>query len=157
MDDGKEQLSLNQEDPAFKERVPVHYHKHRDVFNKRDFDQLLERRIQDHVIELTPDFKPIDCEIYPLSLKEQPALQEFIEENLWTGRIRPSKSPNASLFFFGMKPDGSGLRPIQDYRKLNEFTVKNRYPLPLIGEIIDKLKGAKYFTKLNVRWGFNNV
>jgi Reverse transcriptase (RNA-dependent DNA polymerase) len=56
-----------------------------------------------------------------------------------------------------MKPDGSGLHPIQDYRKLNEFTVKNQYLLPLIGEIIDKLKGAKYFTKLDVQWGFNNV
>jgi hypothetical protein len=81
------------------------YHKYKDVFDKKDFDQLPERRIWDHVIELTPDFKPIDCKIYPLSLKEQPALQEFIEENLQTGRIRPSKSPNASPFFFGMKPD----------------------------------------------------
>ena len=128
----------------------MHYHKYKDVFDKKDFDQLPERRIWDHVIELTPDFKPIDCKIYPLSPKEQPALQEFIEENLRTGRIRPSKSPNALPFFFGMKPDGSGLRLIQDYRKLNKFTVKNQYPLPLIGEIIDKLKGAKYFTKLDV-------
>jgi Retroviral aspartyl protease len=125
MDDGREQLSLNQEDPVFKERVPAHYHEYKDVFDKKDFDQLPERRIWDHVIELTPDFKPIDCKIYPLSPKEQPALQEFIEENLWTRRIRPSKSPNASPFFFGMKPDGPGLRLIQDYRKLNEFTVKN--------------------------------
>jgi hypothetical protein len=63
----------------------------------------------------------------------------------------------ASPFFFSMKPDQSGFRPIQDYRKLNEVTVKNRYPLPLIGELIDKLKGAKYYTKLDVRWGFNNI
>ncbi len=47
--------------------------------------------------------------------------------------------------------------PIQDYCKLNEMTIKNRYPLPLISELIDKLHGAKYFTKLDVRWGYNNV
>jgi Reverse transcriptase (RNA-dependent DNA polymerase) len=62
----------------------------------------------------------------------------------------------ASLFFFVSKKDGK-LRPCQDYRYLNNWTVKNSYPLPLISEIMDKLKGAKYFTKLDVRWGYNNV
>ena len=67
------------------------------------------------------------------------------------------KSPMASPFFFGKKPDGSGLRPIQDYRKLNESTIKNQYPLLLIGELVDKLKGSRIFTKLDVQWGYNNV
>ncbi len=49
------------------------------------------------------------------------------------------------------------LRPVQDYQKLNEMTIKNRYPLPLISELIDKLRGAKYFTKLDVCWGYNNI
>lgn len=62
----------------------------------------------------------------------------------------------ASPFFFVKKKDGA-LRPVQDYRRLNEMTIKNRYPLPLISELIDKLKGAKYFTKLDVQWGYNNV
>jgi len=54
------------------------------------------------------------------------------------------------------KKDGK-LRPCQDYRALNEGTIKNTYPLPLISKLIDKLKDAKYFTKLDVRWGYNNV
>ena len=62
----------------------------------------------------------------------------------------------ASPFFFVKKKDGT-LRPVQDYRRLNNITVKNKYPLLLIQELVDKLKKAKYFTKLDVRWGFNNV
>ena len=62
----------------------------------------------------------------------------------------------ASPFFFVKKKDGS-LRPVQDYRKLNESTIKNRYPLPLIQELVDKLKGSRVFSKLDVRWGYNNV
>ena len=62
----------------------------------------------------------------------------------------------ASPFFFVKKKDGT-LRPVQDYRKLNEMTVKNRYPLPLIQELIDKLKDAKVFTKMDIRWGYNNI
>ena len=98
----------------------------------------------------------MNCKIYAPTLEEQKALDDFLEENLRTGRIRPSISPMASPFFFVKKKDGK-LRPVQDYRKLNEFTVKNRYPLPLIQELIDKLKGAKIFTKMDIRWGYNNM
>ena len=49
------------------------------------------------------------------------------------------------------------MRPVQDYRKLNEHTVKDRYPLPLIQELVDRVKDARYFTKLDIRWGYNNV
>ncbi len=69
-----------------------------------------------------------------------------------SGRIRPSKSPFASPFFFVKKKDGM-LHPVQDYCKLNEMMIKNQYPLPLISELIDKLCRARYFTKLDVRWG----
>ena len=64
----------------------------------------------------------------------------------------------ASPFFFVNKKDGE-LQPTQDYRYLNQWTIKNAYPLPLISEIMDNIKasGVKYFTKFNVQWGFNNV
>src|SRR5271154_1206394 len=62
----------------------------------------------------------------------------------------------ASPFFFVGKKD-AGLRPCQDYCKLNEGTIKNAYPLPLISELTDKLRGARYFTKLDLRSGYNNV
>jgi len=83
-------------------------------------------------------------------------IDAFLEKNLRTGRIRPSKSPIAAPVFFIKKKDGS-LRLVQDYHALNAITVKNRYPLPLISELVSQLRGAKYFTKLDVRWGFNNV
>ena len=60
------------------------------------------------------------------------------------------------LCFYISKKDGS-LQLVQDYRKLNQVTIKNKIPLPLIGEVIDKLKEAKYFNKLNFIWGYNNV
>jgi transposase InsO family protein/predicted aspartyl protease len=126
------------------------------VFEKTTFDKLPERKRWDHAIELKPGTEPFNSKIYPLSVDEQKELDKFIEEHLQSGRIRPSKSPIASPFFFIKKKDGS-LRPVQDYRKLNEMTIKNRYPLPLISEVIHKLRRAKIFTKLDVRWGYNNV
>ncbi len=61
-----------------------------------------------------------------------------------------------SPFFFVKKKDGK-LQLVQDYHKLNEMTIKNRYPLSLILELMDKLRGTKYFSKLDIRWGYNNV
>ena len=134
---------LSRSKPDFVKEFP-------DVFSEQEFDHLPERRPWDHAIELTPEFKPSDCKIYPLSRKEQEALDEFLEENLRTGRIKPSTSPMASPFFFIKKKNGQ-LRPVQDYRKLNAGTIKNKYPLPLIQELIDQTKQSKYFTKLDVR------
>src|SRR4051812_8402996 len=129
---------------------PAHYHNFiKDIFSKESFNKLLHRKPWDHMIKLIPGAQPINCKIYPLSSEEQKQLDEFLKENLESGRIRPSKSPMASPFFFVKKKDGK-LRPVQDYRKLNEMTIKNRYPLPLIQELVDKLKGAKYFTKLDI-------
>ena len=71
-------------------------------------------------------------------MDEQKALDVFLEENLRSGQIQPSNSPMASPFFFIKKADGT-LRPVQDYSKLNDFMIKNRYPLLLIQELVDKL------------------
>ena len=62
----------------------------------------------------------------------------------------------ASPVFFIKKKDGT-LWLVQDYRALNALTIKNRYLLPLISELVNQLRGAKYFTKLDIRWGYNNV
>ena len=89
---------------------------------------------------------------------EQKELNDFLEENLLSGHIHPSKSPMASPVFFMKKKDGK-LQFVQDYQKLNTMTVKNTYPLPLVPDIINQISDSKarYFTKLDVRWGYNNV
>ena len=84
------------------------------------------------------------------------AYKAFVEENLQTGRIQPSKSPQASPFFFVKKKDGK-LWPVQDYRYLNEHMVKNAYPLPLISNLVNNLRQFSHFTKFDVRWGYNNI
>jgi len=126
------------------------------VFAKEDFDILPEHRQWDHAIKLVPGSKPKSSKVYPLSPVEQKELDFFLEENLHTGRIRPSKSLIAAPVFFIKKKDGS-LWLVQDYRVLNFMTVKNKYPLPLISELMSQLCRARYFTKLDVHWGFNNV
>jgi len=119
------------------------------MFAKENFDILLEHRKWDHAIELIPGAEPKLSKIYPLFPLEQMELDTFLEENLHTGQIQPFKSPIAAPVFFIKKKDGS-LQLVQDYHVLNAITIKNRYPLPLISEVVSQLCGAKYFTKLDV-------
>jgi hypothetical protein len=93
--------------------------------------------------------------MYLISPLKRKGLDTFISEGLSNGCICLSKSPMASPVFF-VKKDGE-LWFIQDYQVLNAMTVKNRYLLPLISDLSNRLKGAQFFTKLNVQWGFNNV
>jgi len=138
------------------ELVPEEYHEYLDIFSEEKAHRFPEARPWDHKIEMKEGFEPKSFKNYNLTQTEQLELDKFLKENLEKGYIRPSQSPMASPFFFVDKKDGK-LRPCQDYRYLNDWTIKNSYPLPLISEILDKLKGAKYFTKLDVRWGYNNI
>jgi len=140
-----------------KKQIPEEYHKFLDVFDEKKADHFPEEQVWDHKIELKDGFVPKSFKNYNLTPIEQIELDKFLKENLEKGYIRPSQSPMASPFFFVNKKEAGKLRPCQDYRYLNNWTIKNAYPLPLISEIIDKLKGAKYFTKLDVRWGYNNI
>jgi len=79
-----------------------------------------------------------------------------VEDQLRKGYIRPLKSPQTSPVFFLGKKDGSK-RMVMDYHNLNDQTIKNNYPLPLITELIDNMGSKKVFTKMDLRWGFNNV
>ena len=127
-----------------------------DIFAKESFDTLPEWKPWDHAIELEPGSKPTNCKVYPLSPREQVELNTFLQENLHTGRIRLSKSPMASPVFFIKKKDGS-LQLVQDYQALNAVTIKNWYSILLISGLIVQLCCVKYFTKLDVHWGFNNM
>ena len=91
-----------------------------------------------------------------MSANEQEELDKFLKEHISKGYLVPSKSPMVSPVFFIKKKDGK-LRLVQDYRWLNKITIKNRYPLPLAANIINRLMGAKYFTKFDVQWGYHNI
>ena len=101
-------------------------------------------------------FKPKKGQLIPLLVEEQKEVSEFINEQLAKGYICPSKSKQTSPVFFMLKKDGRK-QMVQDYRYLNEHTVQNNYPLLLISQLINKLKGSQYFTKIDLCWGYNNV
>ena len=137
--------------------VPVEYHKHLKVFSEEESQRFPPSRPWDHAIDLKPDAPDtINCKIYPTTPTEDIALRKFLDEQLAKGYIRPSKSPYASPFFFIKKNDGK-LRPVQDYRRLNQHTIRNQYPLPLIPNLIAQAQDAHVFTKFDIRWGYNNV
>jgi len=127
------------------------------LFNKKKFKKLLERCEWDHEINLMDEaLKELNAKAYTMTLKEEEALNQWLDEQLKVGLIVESKSRYAAPCFYIPKKDGS-LWLVQDYRKLNQVTIKDKTPLPLIGEVVDKLKEAKYFNKLDLIWGYNNI
>jgi hypothetical protein len=147
-----EAFARNSKPKNFHDIVPPSLRAYADIFSETAFDSLPERRKWDHAIELEREPSPGFRKVYPMTLMEQTEMDAFLEEALATGRIRQSKSPLGARVFFIKKKDGK-LRFVQDYRALNAITRKNRYPLPLINDLIYQLKGARYFTKLDVHWG----
>ena len=114
-----------------------------------------DRRVQ-HRIDEHPGSAPVNGPLYRHSERELQALRDFIEEEVNAGRIRPSASPYASPVLFVPKKDGT-LRICYDYRALNKQTIKDRYPLPRIDDLLDRLRRAKYFSKIDLKSGYNQI
>ena len=114
------------------------------------------RKLWDHAIEMKEGFVPRKGKVYPLSREEREDVCEFIKKQLRKGYIRPSKLPQTTPVFFIGKKDGKK-RMVQDYQYLNEWTVKNNYQLPLILDILKNIDMKKVFTKIDLRWGYNNM
>jgi hypothetical protein len=127
-----------------------------DLFSRQKADQLPEHRPYDHKIELTPGSQPTYGPLYAMSENELKVLRKYLTEHLAKGFIRPSSSPMSSPVIFVKKP-GGGLRFCVDYRKLNEITIKNRYPIPLVQETLNCLSKAKFYTKLDIISAFNRI
>ena len=149
-------LAIAMEKAKPKPSLPPKYAPYTLIFLKEAMDHVPPSHPYDHEINLNETFTPKIGKVYSLSPKECKATKDFLDENLRTGKIHPSNSPQVSPFFFIKKKD-SGLCPCQDYRYVNEHTIHNAYPLLLISDLIDKLQGAKVFTKFDVHWGYNNV
>ena len=113
-----------------------------------------EREVQ-HRIQLTDD-EPVFRRPFRLSPKEMTALHEQLQEMLALGLIRPSSSPYGAPVLFVKKADGS-LRMVVDYRALNKKTIRDRFPLPRIDELVDRLGKARLFTKIDLRSGYYQI
>jgi len=137
---GREE-EIEEDHRKIEEMVPKKFLKWKKVFGKVELEKMPKRKIWDHTIDLKEMFKPRKGKIYPFSKNEREEVQNFVEDQLRKGYIRPSKSPQMSPVFFVGKKDRSK-RMVMDYRNLNSQTVKNNYPLLLITELIDNM-GSK--------------
>ena len=137
--------------------IPKEYKKFEKLFLEETGPEALpEHQEWDHEIKLEEGKKPTFGPIYGLSEKELEALREYIKINLKKGFIRESESPAGYPLMFVPKKNGK-LRPCIDFRKLNDITVKNRYPLPNISELRDRLAHAEIFTALDLRGAYNLI
>ncbi len=148
--------SVLQEEPVSLADVPEAYHDLRAVFSKSRASSLPPHRPYDCAIDVLPRTSPPKGRLYSLSRPEREAMERYIHDSLVAGIIRPSSSPAGAGFFFVEKKDGS-LRPCIDYRGLNDITVKNRYPLPLMSSAFELLQGATIFPKLDLRSAYHLV
>jgi hypothetical protein len=139
--------------PVVKHELVEQY---KDVFPDDLPKGLPPARVLDHKIELEPGHTPPSKAPYRLSQVEIDEINKQLSELSEKGFIRPSVSPYGAPVLFVKKKDGS-MRMCIDYRALNKLTIKNKYPLPRIDELLDRLSGAKYFSKIDLRSGYHQI
>ena len=132
------------------------FHRWIKVFGKKQSERMPTRKLWDHAVDVKEGFMPRKGKVYPLLREEREEVREFVKEQLRKGYNQLSKSPQTAPVFFVGKKDGKK-RMVQDYRYLNEWMIKNNYPLPLISDILENIGTKKLFTKMDLRWEYNNV
>ena len=156
MEDREREEEAIEDRRKVEDMVPKRFHKWLKVFRKQESEWMPVRKTWDHAIDLQEEFVPRKDRIYPLSRIEREEVQAFMDNQLKKGYIQLSKSPQTSPVMFVPKKDGKR-RIVQDYRYVNKFTVKNSYPLPLISDLVDNMGTKRVFTKMDLRWGYNNI
>jgi len=141
--------------PSIAQKLPVHYHKFLLLFDPKEAEKLPEHKGCDHRIEsLGPEDKLRMGPIYQLSLEEEKLLVVYLDTMIKEGKIRPSSSMVGSPILFVPKLNGRGLRLCVDYRHLNDYTKKDRTPLPIMEEVSTRVRGATHITQIDLKSGF---
>jgi Reverse transcriptase (RNA-dependent DNA polymerase) len=139
------------------QELPPHYNQHWRVFSEKLAQRFPLERRDDHAIKLRPGAPDtIPSRAYKWTPEEDKVGREWLKENEDLGYIEKGDSPWATPCFFVKKKDGK-LRPVQDYRVINKWTIPNIYPLPQIKTILEQLEGKALFTTLDIHWGYNNI
>ncbi|GJY02518.1 reverse transcriptase [Tanacetum coccineum] len=126
---------------------------------KEDFDvpnSLPPKRTQDHRIPLLPNTPPINIRLYKHPPSQKDAMEAMVKELMESGVIRDSQSPYSSPIVMIKKKDGTW-RMCVNYRQLNKYTVKDKFPIPVVEELLDELSGAQFFSKLDLRSSYHQI
>jgi hypothetical protein len=143
--------NIQQDIPPCIQAVVAQYH-----ILFQDPKQLPPSRVYDHAVALQPGAVPVNCRPYKYSPQHKTEIERQVKELLQASLIEHSTSPFASPVLLVQNKDGSWYFCV-DYRRLNAITIKNKFSMPIIEEILDELAGAKYFTKLDMRTGYHQV
>jgi hypothetical protein len=137
--------------------VPEKFKQYVKVLGKELADKLPDHKPYDHAIDLKDGKQPLWGLMYSLNETELQVLWDYLKEMLELGKICLSKSPATAPIIFVPKAHGQGLRLCVDYRGLNKVTIANQYPLPIMSELQDRVRGAKIFTKIDLKNGYNVI
>jgi len=138
------------------EKLPKPYWKYKELFEEKKAKMLAPRRTFDHAINLKEGAEPRWGPIYPMSAHPLSQLDKYLKKMMAEGKIADSESPYGAPILFVPKPDGS-LRLCVAYRNLNKLTILNKYPLPVMDQLRERVDGAKVFTKLELQDGYHLI
>ncbi|KAJ4801231.1 polyprotein [Rhynchospora pubera] len=147
-------VETQNEETLISEELQVILSSYSEIF--KEPKELPPKRTHDHVIPLKEGAEPVNLRPYRYSHEQKAAIEKIIEEMMAASVIQPSSSPFASPAVLVKKKDGSW-RLCIDYRRLNALTIKNKYPIPLIEELLEELKGAEIFSKIDLRAGYHQI